>query len=84
VSRTRKIYALSLLKNNKMESISSQRLLAERKAWRRDHPFGFYARVRKTSNALDLRTWDCGMLCCLSVIRYPVLFMARYAAIAYG
>ena len=32
------------------------------KQWRRDHPFGFYARPAKGANAvLDLKNWECGI-----------------------
>ncbi len=33
-----------------------------RKQWRKDHPFGFYARPQKTpQGVLDLKTWECGI-----------------------
>ena len=33
-----------------------------RKAWRKDHPFGFVARPMKTpQGALDLKHWDCAI-----------------------
>ena len=33
-----------------------------RKQWRRDHPFGFYARpVRTSQGVLDLKKWECGI-----------------------
>jgi ubiquitin-conjugating enzyme E2 I len=35
---------------------------AFRKQWRRDHPFGFYAKpVRTPQGVLDLRKWECGI-----------------------
>jgi hypothetical protein len=33
-----------------------------RKQWRKDHPFGFYARPQKTAaGVLDLKIWECGI-----------------------
>lgn len=33
-----------------------------RKQWRKDHPFGFYARPQKTAaGVLDLKVWECGI-----------------------
>ncbi|KAB8606221.1 hypothetical protein FH972_025852 [Carpinus fangiana] len=38
------------------------RLSEERKQWRKDHPFGFYARpVKNASGALDLKMWECAV-----------------------
>jgi ubiquitin-protein ligase len=38
------------------------RLNEERKQWRRDHPFGFYAKPqRNAQGVLDLKTWECGI-----------------------
>ena len=32
------------------------------KQWRKDHPFGFFARPAKgTAGALDLKKWECGI-----------------------
>lgn len=32
------------------------------KQWRRDHPFGFYARPTRTKEGvLDLKNWECGV-----------------------
>lgn len=32
------------------------------KLWRRDHPFGFYARpTRNAQGVLDLKNWECGI-----------------------
>lgn len=34
----------------------------DRKQWRRDHPFGFYARpYRNPNGVLDLKRWECGI-----------------------
>lgn len=34
----------------------------ERKAWRKDHPFGFFARPASNSdNTTNLMKWDCGV-----------------------
>ena len=36
--------------------------LSNRKQWRKDHPFGFYARPQKTAaGVLDLKVWECGI-----------------------
>lgn len=33
-----------------------------RKQWRKDHPFGFYARPqRNPTGVLDLKLWECGI-----------------------
>ena len=33
-----------------------------RKQWRRDHPFGFYAKPARTpQGVLDLKKWECGI-----------------------
>ncbi|KAG8528010.1 uncharacterized protein KY384_006926 [Bacidia gigantensis] len=43
-------------------SLCQNRLGEERKQWRRDHPFGFYARpVRNAQGVLDLKKWECGV-----------------------
>jgi len=32
------------------------------KQWRKDHPFGFYAKpVRTSQGALDIKQWECGI-----------------------
>lgn len=32
------------------------------KQWRRDHPFGFYAKPARTKEGvLDLKNWECGI-----------------------
>lgn len=37
-------------------------LRLRRKQWRRDHPFGFFARpVRNAQGVLDLKKWECGV-----------------------
>jgi ubiquitin-conjugating enzyme E2 I len=36
--------------------------LVHRKQWRRDHPFGFFAKpVRGANSVLDLKTWEVGI-----------------------
>lgn len=41
---------------------SGTRLTRVRKQWRRDHPFGFFAKpVRTTQGVLDLKKWECGV-----------------------
>mmetsp|Transcript_22941 Transcript_22941/g.53549 ORF Transcript_22941/g.53549 Transcript_22941/m.53549 type:complete len:158 (-) Transcript_22941:330-803(-) len=43
-------------------SIARGRLMKERKAWRSDHPFGFYARLSQNPDgSQDLLKWDCGI-----------------------
>ncbi|KAA8649151.1 E2 SUMO-conjugating protein UBC9 [Aspergillus tanneri] len=43
-------------------SLCQNRLTEERKQWRKDHPFGFYARpVRTGQGVLDLKKWECGI-----------------------
>jgi ubiquitin-conjugating enzyme E2 I len=42
--------------------IARGRLLEERKAWRRDHPYGFYARpVSKGDGSSDIMSWEAGI-----------------------
>lgn len=32
------------------------------KLWRKDHPFGFYAKpIRNAQGVLDLKNWECGI-----------------------
>ncbi|KAG9298502.1 hypothetical protein G9A89_016499 [Geosiphon pyriformis] len=44
-----------------MSGICRARLTEERKQWRKDHPYGFYARPTKTENGLDLMNWEVGI-----------------------
>lgn len=45
-----------------MSSLCLNRLQEERKQWRRDHPFGFYAKpARAPDGGLDLMKWSCGI-----------------------
>ncbi|KAK9456208.1 ubiquitin-conjugating enzyme/RWD-like protein [Dipodascopsis uninucleata] len=45
-----------------MSSLCLNRLQEERKQWRKDHPFGFYARPNKASDgSLDLMNWSVGI-----------------------
>jgi len=42
--------------------IAERRLAEERKAWRKDHPAGFYARpAKKADQSLDLKNWETGI-----------------------
>lgn len=43
-------------------SLCLNRLQEERKQWRKDHPYGFYARPTKGANGVaDLKTWEVGI-----------------------
>ncbi|BFF95640.1 SUMO-conjugating enzyme UBC9-B-like [Drosophila madeirensis] len=45
-----------------MSGIAQFRLCAERKAWRKEHPFGFVARPSKNPNGtLNLMIWECAI-----------------------
>uniref|UniRef100_A0A183CIM5 SUMO-conjugating enzyme UBC9 n=1 Tax=Globodera pallida TaxID=36090 RepID=A0A183CIM5_GLOPA len=45
-----------------MAGIAGGRLAEERKAWRRDHPFGFIARPTKSEDGtLNLYNWECAI-----------------------
>lgn len=42
--------------------IAGGRLKEERKMWRRDHPYGFYARpTSKGDGSTDIMTWEAGI-----------------------
>jgi ubiquitin-conjugating enzyme E2 I len=42
--------------------IARGRLAEERKAWRRDHPYGFYARpTSKGDGSSDIMAWETGV-----------------------
>uniref|UniRef100_A0A182N151 SUMO-conjugating enzyme n=1 Tax=Anopheles dirus TaxID=7168 RepID=A0A182N151_9DIPT len=46
----------------KMSGIAASRLGEERKAWRKDHPYGFVARpVKNMDGTLNLMTWECAV-----------------------
>ncbi|KAF9887892.1 hypothetical protein FE257_009552 [Aspergillus nanangensis] len=43
-------------------SLCVNRLTEERKQWRKDHPFGFFAKPHRTpQGVLDLKRWECGI-----------------------
>ncbi|TPX12249.1 uncharacterized protein E0L32_007135 [Thyridium curvatum] len=43
-------------------ALCQNRLQEERKQWRRDHPFGFYAKPQRNAQGiLDLKSWECGI-----------------------
>ena len=43
-------------------SLARQRLTSERKAWRQDHPLGFFARLdQKGDGSTDIMKWKCGI-----------------------
>ncbi|POW04781.1 hypothetical protein PSTT_10169 [Puccinia striiformis] len=45
-----------------MSAICKARLAEERKQWRRDHPYGFYARPTKNADSsLNMMIWDIGI-----------------------
>jgi len=45
-----------------MSNIAVTRLAEERKAWRKDHPFGFLARpVRNDDDTYNLQEWECAI-----------------------
>ncbi|KAK9369272.1 ubiquitin-conjugating enzyme/RWD-like protein [Lipomyces kononenkoae] len=45
-----------------MSSLCLNRLQEERKQWRKDHPFGFYAKPNKSPDGgLDLMNWSVGV-----------------------
>ncbi|KAK2557202.1 SUMO-conjugating enzyme UBC9 [Acropora cervicornis] len=45
-----------------MSGIALGRLTEERKAWRKDHPFGFVARpVKNSDGTLNLMNWECAI-----------------------
>ncbi|XP_061504706.1 SUMO-conjugating enzyme UBC9-B isoform X1 [Anopheles gambiae] len=45
-----------------MSGIAIRRLYEERKAWRKDHPYGFVARpVKNSDGSIDLLTWECAV-----------------------
>ena len=42
--------------------LARQRLGAERKSWRKDHPHGFFARpTTNEDGTLNMLKWDCGI-----------------------
>lgn len=42
--------------------LAEARLLQERKQWRKDHPFGFFAKpAKKADNSLDIMSWQIGI-----------------------
>ncbi|KAJ9577820.1 hypothetical protein L9F63_025317, partial [Diploptera punctata] len=45
-----------------MSGIAVARLAEERKAWRKDHPFGFVARpMKNVDGSLNLMNWECAI-----------------------
>lgn len=39
-----------------------QEYFSHRKQWRKDHPFGFYAKPnRNAQGVLDMKNWECGI-----------------------
>ncbi|CAJ0567443.1 unnamed protein product, partial [Mesorhabditis spiculigera] len=45
-----------------MAGIAMNRLCEERKAWRKDHPFGFIAKpVKNPDGSLNLYQWECAI-----------------------
>ena len=49
-------------KNGALNSLVTNRLQEERKAWRRDHPHGFFAKPSvNTDGTSNLLKWECGI-----------------------
>ncbi|OLL25216.1 SUMO-conjugating enzyme ubc9 [Neolecta irregularis DAH-3] len=45
-----------------MSTLSRNRLQEERKQWRKDHPYGFFAKPNKAPDgSLDLMNWSVGI-----------------------
>ncbi|KAG5735937.1 hypothetical protein E4T56_gene4903, partial [Termitomyces sp. T112] len=45
-----------------MSGICRPRLAEERKQWRKDHPFGFYAKPSKSPDgSMNLMEWEVGI-----------------------
>lgn len=45
-----------------VQSTMKLTFILSRKQWRRDHPFGFFAKpVRTPQGVLDLKKWECGI-----------------------
>lgn len=45
-----------------MSQLARNRLVSERKRWRKDHPYGFVAKpAKKEDGSLDLFRWKCGI-----------------------
>ncbi|GAA5843152.1 hypothetical protein JCM11251_003946 [Rhodosporidiobolus azoricus] len=45
-----------------MSGICERRLQEERKQWRKDHPYGFWAKPQKAADgSLNLKIWDTGI-----------------------
>ncbi|KAJ1356160.1 E2 SUMO-conjugating protein ubc9, variant 2 [Parelaphostrongylus tenuis] len=52
-----------ILDFSNMARIAAGRLAEERKAWRKDHPFGFIAKPvkKKADGTLNLFDWECAI-----------------------
>ena len=45
-----------------MSGLAQKRLMEERKTWRRDHPYGFWARPMKNDDrTMNLLKWEAGI-----------------------
>lgn len=45
-----------------LNQTSAEKTATTRKQWRRDHPFGFFAKPARTpQGVLDLKKWECGV-----------------------
>lgn len=42
-------------------NLALQRLMEERRAWRKDHPHGFWARPVTEKENTNLMKWECGI-----------------------
>ncbi|KAL0488023.1 ubiquitin conjugating enzyme E2 [Acrasis kona] len=46
---------------SKPTGMAQKRIMLERKAWRKDHPYGFWARPMMKGEEVDLMKWECGI-----------------------
>ena len=59
--------------------IAKGRLQEERKAGRKDHPHGFYARPQsKSDGTLNLMIWECGIPGKITIFMYPYIYIGIY------
>ena len=57
-------------------SVSMTRLMEERRQWRKDHPFGFWAKPhQKPDGSLDMYVWECGIPGKAQVLQPPFIHL---------